>query len=264
MLQVCLLDVSNSHASDCKKISNISSPGNHELYSTPKDAESNLRGEAKYQACVSLAREYSILTPEDDFPIWEYTDTNGEVQKAVIALTFTLYDYSFRPAHVSREQALDWAMEEGIRATDETLLHPDPWPTRDEWCAHRISFSEQKLRTAAATGLPLIIVNHWPLRQDTCHIPAVPRFSIWCGTTKTENWHKEFNAKVVVTGHLHVRRTDWIDGVRFEETSLGYPRQWNTAKEKGMTINTVLREILPGPSTPAEGEDIPTKWRYYG
>ncbi len=28
-------------------------------------------------------------------------------------------------------------------------------------------------------------------------------------------------ARVVVSGHLHTRRTDWIDGVRFEEVSLG-------------------------------------------
>ena len=52
-------------------------------------------------------------------------------------------------------------------------------------------------------------------------------------------------AKVVVAGHLHVRTTDWIDGVRFEEVSLGYPRHWR--RQRG--IDGYLREILPGPAT---------------
>jgi hypothetical protein len=30
----------------------------------------------------------------------------------------------------------------------------------------------------------------------------------------------------VVYGHLHIPRTTVHDGVRFDEVSLGYPRQW--------------------------------------
>jgi hypothetical protein len=67
----------------------------------------------------------------------------------------------------------------------------------------------------------------------------------------------------VVTGHLHVRRTDFIDGVRFEECSLGYPRQWEDARARGSDINDMLREILPGPSGPSEGSSG-TLWRRYG
>ncbi|WP_428669704.1 hypothetical protein [Roseibium sp.] len=51
-----------------------------------------------------------------------------------------------------------------------------------------------------------------------------------------------FNASVVVSGHLHTRRTDWRDGARFEEVSLGYPRQWD--QQKGMAF--YLRSILSG------------------
>ena len=47
-----------------------------------------------------------------------------------------------------------------------------------------------------------------------------------------------------MAGHLHVRTTDWIDGVRFEEVSLGYPRHWR--RDRG--IDGYLREILPGPA----------------
>ncbi|KAK0854911.1 hypothetical protein LTS02_011292 [Friedmanniomyces endolithicus] len=131
-------------------------------------------------------------------------------------------------------------MEEGIKATDESLLHADPYPTRDEWCARLVTEAETKLAKAAATGFPLVIINHWPLREDTIFIPRVPRFSLWCGTVLTKEWHQKYHAKVVVTGHLHVRRTDWIDGVRFEEVSLGYPRQWQEAKDEGHTVNTLL------------------------
>jgi hypothetical protein len=29
-----------------------------------------------------------------------------------------------------------------------------------------------------------------------------------------------------VYGHLHIPRTERYDGVRFEEVSVGYPREW--------------------------------------
>jgi hypothetical protein len=67
---------------------------------------------------------------------------------------------------------------------------------------------------------------------------------------------------VVVTGHLHVRRTDWKDGTRFEEVSLGYPRQWEAAREHGNGINEMLRVILPESEAPAR--QAHTMWRRYG
>lgn len=244
-------------------------PGNHELYTLPSSSSTGseggnsgdgddaaLKGQAKYDACVRIAREYDVRTPEDPYMLW-----NGEGQACIIAPVFTLYDYSFRPEGVSREAALDWAMEEGIQATDEALLYPDPYPTRDAWCEALIERTEKRLEKAASAGLPLVIVNHWPLREHLVYIPRVPRFSLWCGTKKTEDWHTRFKAKVVVSGHLHVRRTDWVDGVRFEECSLGYPRQWQEAKERGNDLNGLLREILPGPVGPDHGK---TTFRRYG
>ena len=235
-------------------------PGNHELYTLPTQKETGLRGEKKYDECVEIAREYGIKTPEDDFTIWQ-----GDGGPCLVAPIFTLYDYSFRPSHVKLEDALDWAREENIEATDEHLLHPDPYSTRIEWCDALLARTEHRLSAAVAANpdTRVILVGHWPLREDLVRIPRVPRFSLWCGTKRTEDWHNRFNAKVVVSGHLHVRRTDWRDDTRFEEVSLGYPRQWQQCQDRGLDINDLLREILPGPETPAPHERA-TIWRHYG
>ena len=71
-----------------------------------------------------------------------------------------------------------------------------------------------------------MLISHWPLRRDVVHIPRIPRFSPWCGTVLTEDWHLRFRAAAVVNGHLHVPGTQWRDGVPFSEVSLGYPQQW--------------------------------------
>jgi predicted phosphodiesterase len=245
-------------------------PGNHELYTLPArnknttdghaddPANKELKGEAKYEECVRVANDHGVITPEDEYVKWE-----GEGGPCIICPLFTLYDYSFRPEGVSREQALDWAMEENIVATDEALLHPDPYGSRDEWCADLVARTAERLEETSRRGVPLVLVNHWPLREDTITIPMIPRFSLWCGTRQTEDWHTRFGAKVVVTGHLHVRRTDWRDGVRFEEVSLGYPKQWQAAREKGLDINDLLREVLPAEDMvdPGDGKTI---WRRSG
>jgi predicted phosphodiesterase len=237
-------------------------PGNHELYSMPAASGDELsidgrRGVAKYRACVNIAHEYDVRTPEDEYEVWE-----GEGGPAVVCPIFTLYDYSFRPEHISREKALDWALEENIQATDEALLHPDPYDSREAWCEAQLATTEARLEKAKAKGMPLIIINHWPLREDLIYIPRVPRFTLWCGSKKTQDWHTKFGASVVVTGHLHVRRTDWKDETRFEEVSLGYPRQWEGAREHGNGVDEMLRLILPEPKRPSTYPQ--TQWRRYG
>jgi hypothetical protein len=87
---------------------------------------------------------------------------------------------------------------------------------------------------------------------------------LWCGTKKTDDWHEKFNAKVVVSGHLHIRRTDWKGETRFEECSLGYPRQWEDCRNQGLGINDLLREILPGPSEIPVEDQRSTVWRRFG
>ena len=235
-------------------------PGNHELYTMMTD-KTGPRGESKYLFCVKIAREYGVLTPEDEWALWE-----GDGGPAIVALCFTLYDYSFRPPDVSREAALDWARETGVEATDEHLLHYQPYESRDQWCHKLVDKFERKFEDASRKwpGVPTVIVNHWPLREDMIFIPLIPRFTLWCGTKRTQQWHRTWNARVVVSGHLHVRRTDWMDGVRFEECSLGYPRQWKDAKDCGKGVNQMMREILPGPPDMSNPNERETKWRRLG
>jgi hypothetical protein len=86
-----------------------------------------------------------------------------------------------------------------------------------------------------------VLVNHFPLRRDLAVLPAVPRFAIWCGTRRTEDWHVRFRARAVVQGHLHIRGTTIRDGVPFSEVSLGYPTDWDS--QRG--LEPYLKTILP-------------------
>ncbi len=210
-------------------------PGNHDLWTLLSNGN-NLRGEAKYRRLVSICWDYGALTPEDPYVLWR-----GEGPACWLAPLFILYDYSFRPAHVLPEKAIEWAAESGVICTDEVLLFPDPYPSRSAWCAARCLYTEKRLEEVSSQA-PLVLINHFPLRQDLVRLKWIPRFSLWCGTRCTEDWHVRFAVSVVVYGHLHIRSTDFRDGVRFEEVSLGYPVNWNSRKG----IEPYLREILPG------------------
>ena len=211
----------------------IWAPGNHDLW-TPRTLDPGKRGVAHYERLVALCRSYGVLTPEDPYAKWP-----GPGPTRAIVPTFLLFDYSFRPAHITRDSAIAWASATGVRSADEDLLGPDPYPSRDAWCAARVAATEDRL-AALPPDVRLIVANHFPLRQDLAVLPRIPRFSIWCGTTKTNDWHRRFNIEAVVYGHLHLRSSRVIDGVRFDEVSLGYPKQWNQAK----TLADYLRLIV--------------------
>jgi len=207
-------------------------PGNHDLWTLPSEKDA-LRGVAKYERLVSICRSYDVLTPEDPYIQWPGDPT---IQLAPL---FLLYDYSFRPDHIPAHEALSWAEETNVVCTDEVALHPDPYPSREAWCAARCDWTEQRLQEASTHG-SLVLINHFPLRQDLAILPRIPRFSLWCGTRRTDDWHTRFPVTCVVYGHLHIRGTRHRDNIRFEEVSLGYPRQWDTSRD----IQDYLREIL--------------------
>jgi hypothetical protein len=49
-----------------------------------------------------------------------------------------------------------------------------------------------------------------------------------------------YRVRAVVYGHLHLRSTRTIGAVRFEEVSLGYPRQWDVARGLGAYLRRIL------------------------
>jgi len=213
-------------------------PGNHDLWTPPgrHGGNADARGQFKYDRLVEVCRGYGVLTPEDPYPLW-----TGPGGPRLVAPLFLLYDYTFRPDDVPVEEAVRWAAEDNVVCSDEVLLLPDPYPSRPAWCAARCDATEPRLEEAARSA-PLVLVNHWPLRRDLAVLPRVPRFAVWCGTRRTEDWHRRFRARAVVYGHLHIRGTHSRDGVRCEEVSLGYPQNWDPRRG----LAPYLREILPG------------------
>jgi predicted phosphodiesterase len=249
----------------------IWTPGNHELWTLPSDPVA-LRGVARYAALVKTCQRFGVLTPEDDFPVWD-----GPGGPVTVAPLFTLYDYSFRPDSPvtsapaaaapgaagqaadpvavvlaaidqavpadttpadttpadtrladggqagGRQAAVAAARQAGISPADEGRLHADPYPSAAAWCRDRVALTERRL---AAVDGPLVLVSHWPLLSAPVAALRQQAFAPWCGTTLTAGWHRRPGVLAAVYGHLHIPRTTHIDGVRFEEVSVGYPREW--------------------------------------
>lgn len=215
-------------------------PGNHELWTHPRDPV-ELRGEARYRHLVQLCRSLGVITPEDPYPVWD-----GPGGPATIAPLFLLYDYTFLPAGAQDKAAgLAQAYQAGVVCTDEHVLHPDPYPSREAWCQARLEWTEHRL-AARDPGLPTILMNHFPLTREPTLVLRHPEFAQWCGTSATADWHLRFSAAAVVYGHLHIPRTTWQDGVRFEEVSYGYPREW----QRRRAAPGPPRQILPAPDQP--------------
>ncbi|WP_340374678.1 metallophosphoesterase [Streptomyces sp. SS7] len=229
-------------------------PGNHELWTHPSDPVT-LRGVARYEHLVGLCRDLGVLTPEDPYPVWE-----GPGGPVVVAPLFLLYDYSLLPAGcATKAEGLAYAEGTGIVCNDEYLLHPDPYPSREAWCRARVAETERRLAELPA-DLPVVPVNHYPLHHHPMDVLWHPEFAMWCGTRLTADWHRRFRVATMVFGHLHIPRTTWHEGVRFEEVSVGYPREWRQRVQPPGR----LRRILPAPAedtiltrrqTPAESED---------
>ncbi|MGX4736012.1 metallophosphoesterase family protein [Kitasatospora griseola] len=219
----------------------IWTPGNHELWTTTRDP-APIDAPERYRQLVERCRAIGVATPEDPYPVW-----TGPGGPCAIAPVFTLYDYSFRvPGVHTKAESLERARENGVVCTDEYRLNPAPYSGVDEWCRERVEATEKAL-SAHDPELPLVLVSHWPLDRRPTDVLYYPDFAQWCGTELTADWHRRFNVAAVVYGHLHIPRTTWYEDVRFEEVSLGYPREW---RRRGHPRG-LLRQILPYPG-PAE------------
>jgi 3',5'-cyclic AMP phosphodiesterase CpdA len=214
-------------------------PGNHELW-THRREPLPLRGVARYEHLVAMCRRLGVRTPEDPYPVWEHD--GGPL---VIAPLFVLYDYTFLPdGAATKAEALERAYAAGIVASDEAMLHADPYPTREAWCTARIGYTSGRLGALPA-GTRTILVNHFPLVREPTRVLRYPVFAQWCGTVHTAGWPRRFNAVAVVYGHLHIPRTIWHDGIRHVEVSLGYPREWRRRARPPV----IPRQIFPEESS---------------
>ncbi len=231
-------------------------PGNHELWTHPADPV-RLRGVARYEALLAVCRRFGVLTPEDEFPVWD-----GPGGPVTIAPLFTLYDYSFTPDGAGwpdaaaagtgagvdaarRDAAVRGARTAGVTAGDEGRLHPDPYPSVAAWSRARVSESERRL--SSLTG-PAVLVSHWPLLPAPLKALRHQEFAPWCGTGLTSDWHLRHEVTAAVYGHLHIPRSTVHDGVRFEEVSVGYPREWRRHHGTPPPPRVILggRGMLPG------------------
>jgi 3',5'-cyclic AMP phosphodiesterase CpdA len=214
-------------------------PGNHELWTTTKDPM-QIFGRSRYDYLVDMCDQMGVITPEHPFPVW--TEEGGP---ATIVPMFLLYDYTFLPVGATNKAAgLALARENNVVCTDEFLLSPEPYGTRDAWCRDRVAVTRKRLEDLDWMT-PTVLVNHFPMVREPCDALFYPEFSLWCGTTETADWHTRYNATCSVYGHLHIPRTTFYDGVRFEEVSVGYPREW-----KRRPPHRWLRQVLPDPQYP--------------
>ncbi|MFG1918439.1 metallophosphoesterase family protein [Micromonospora sp. NPDC048898] len=210
-------------------------PGNHELWTTKDDAV-QARGEERYQRLVQVCRQLGVHTPEDPYPVWR-----GAGGPVTVAPLFLLYDYSFLPSTArTKEEGLKIAYDAGVVCSDEFMLHPDPYPSRDAWCRARVTRTEALL-DACDPALPTVLVNHFPLVRQPTRVLHHPEFALWCGTDRTADWHVRHRAAAVVYGHLHIPRVTWHDGVPHHEVSVGYPREWRRRGDRPPGP----RQILP-------------------
>ncbi|WP_029928051.1 metallophosphoesterase family protein [Nocardia otitidiscaviarum] len=227
-------------------------PGNHELWTTAKDPV-QIHGAPRYDYLVSLCRDLDVITPEDPFPVWTGAGAEEYGGAVTLAPLFVLYDYSWMPdGALTKAQGLSIARDRNVVATDEFLLSPQPYATRDAWCHARVQYTQRRL-DALAPDTPLVLINHFPLLRDPTKMLFYPEFALWCGTELTEDWHIRYNVVCSVYGHLHIPRTTFHEGVRHEEVSLGYPREW---QRRGLP-DQLLRQILP---TPQYGPDDLNAW----
>ena len=214
-------------------------PGNHELWTPPSDPV-GLRGVARYEALVKVCRRFGVLTPEDEFPVWP-----GPGGPVTIAPLLTLYDYSFGASFgvpAGREAAVRAAQAAGFAAADEEWLHADPYPSVADWCRARVTATEARLD---AVDGPVVLVSHWPLIPAPVAALRRQAYAPWCGTTLTADWHTRYDVTAAVYGHLHIPRSTEHDGVRFEEVSVGYPREWQRRGDAPPPPRVILAPRLP-------------------
>lgn len=186
----------------------IYAPGNHELYAR---AGHGPVGKARYEELTRRCRRIGIYTPEDP-----YQQFAGHT----IVPLFTLYDHSWRDLTATPEEAIAEAKAQGLVLSDYYMIRP--FVDIPQWCRERLAYSVCRL--GQVTG-PTVLVNHWPLAQESLRRVRYPEIGLFSGTRHTQQWAKRYRATTVIHGHLHIPLGIEVDGVPHVEVSLGYPRE---------------------------------------
>lgn len=80
----------------------------------------------------------------------------------------------------------------------------------------------------------------WPLIRELTRMLRHQEFALWCGTTRTADWHPRFDVAEVVYEHLRIPRRATYDSVRLEEVSIGYPAEWQRIGLRGGLARQIL------------------------
>ena len=221
----------------------IFAPGNHEIYGRQGD---RFTGKAKYNELIRKCRQIDVLTPEDDYPVFD--------GRTIVPL-FTLYDHSWRTPGTTPQRAIGDAQRRGVVLTDHYAIAP--FVDIPQWCRERLRYSVKRLSNIDG---PTILVNHWPLVRELMKNVYLQDIGLWSGTRHTQQWPQRYRAEAVIHGHLHIPVKITVDSVPHVEVSLGYPKENQRTlparQAKGLWPYPVLRMPTPKttPTTPPNAQ----------
>lgn len=166
--------------------------------------------------------------------------------------------------HKSAEAARARAYEVGVVPNDEFMLHPEPWPRRQNWCRAGVA-QTARLPAERDKSLLIMLVNRFPLVREPTGILRYPEFAPLRGTSVTKVWHRQFaplcGASVTKDWHRRLcavavvrtsRAASGSDSVPFDKMSPGYRRGWQAPTPSGS------RQILIGGARGATGPTVAT------
>lgn len=173
-------------------------------------------------------------------PILCFLHPSGTV---LVSPLFRLYDNRFGPSSIRFDELVAWAAVENSVGSDGYMLNPDPFPDSGAWCESLCMTTAARL-DSCPTDLPKILVKHFLLEEKSAVLPEDRGFATCSDARRTHGWRKRFKARTVVFGRVHLLGTWWIDGVPFQEVSLGYPSPW----DRGRGVGADFREVTLAPN----------------
>ena len=117
---------------------------------------------------LTARKSSSSLTASASIPAQQISTASGRPSSA---------HYTFQPPGISgKAEGLARAYASGVVCTDEWLLHPDPYPSREDWCRARVEFTQRRLK-GRDLAMPVILVNHFPLVRQPTEVLHYPQFA---------------------------------------------------------------------------------------